>query len=121
MKPYDDVRGFANATGNADPVLYARLVDEEYDEFVDAVTDEHKLQEAMDLVWVTLGYCIVRGWDVPGAWDELTRANMKKIQVDPVTGELKRRADGKIMKPEGWKKPDFSPYVNGHNSSPTKE
>ena len=91
--------------------IYENLVDEEYAEFVDALEDHHKLNEAMDLIWVTLGYCIARGWDVEGAWNTLTTANMAKLQVDLVTGHLKRRADGKIQKPEGWQKPDFTPFV----------
>lgn len=101
--------------------IYKNLVDEEYKEFVDAPNDANKLQESMDVIWVVLGYCIARGWDVQGAWDELTRANMDKLQVDPTTGRLKRRADGKILKPDNWKPGNFTPYVNGDNSSSTKE
>ena len=93
--------------------IYKNLIDEEYKEFVEAPNDANKLNEAMDLVWVVLGYCITRGWDTQGAWDELTRANMSKLQADPVTGVLKRRADGKILKPDNWKPGDFTPFVNG--------
>lgn len=112
MKPYYDVKKFAGLVGAQNPELYAKLVDEEYKEFLDAPDDANKLQEAVDLIWVTLGYCITRGWDVPGAWEELARANMDKIQLDE-NGQLKRRADGKILKPENWQKPDFTPFVNG--------
>jgi len=93
--------------------IYQDLVDEEYEEFVDAVTDEEKLDGAMDLIWVVLGYCIARGWNVEGAWEEVRRTNMAKLQVDPATGVLKRRADGKILKPEGWTGPNLTPFVNG--------
>lgn len=93
--------------------LYHGFVVEEYKEFMEATDDAHKLQEAMDLIWVTIGYCNSRGWDVPGAWEELYRSNMSKLQVDEVTGQLKRRDDGKILKPENWQKPNFSPFVNG--------
>ena len=61
--------------------IYKNLIDEEYKEFVEAPNDANKLNEAMDLVWVVLGYCITRGWDTQGAWDELTRANMSKLQA----------------------------------------
>jgi len=111
-EPYEDVFRFAKKAGAQFPELYAKLVDEEYTEFVDATDEAHKLQEAMDLIWVLLGYCITRGWDVPGAWDTLAAANMAKLQFDK-NGELKRRADGKIQKPDGWQKPDFTPFVNG--------
>lgn len=120
----DDVLRFQGAVGHGKQTdaaipeiqdLYHKFVNEEYMEFIDAdPTDAaHKLQEAMDLIWVTIGYCNSRGWDVSGAWNCLRESNMSKLQVDSVTGELKRRADGKILKPEGWKKPDFSPFVNG--------
>lgn len=119
-----DVRRFIESVGQIDAhtgrvtdantiKIYADLVDEEYKEFIAATGDAHKLNEAMDLVWVVLGYCLARGWDIEGAWKALTYANMNKLQVDPATGQLKRRADGKILKPENWQKPDFTPFVNG--------
>lgn len=120
----DDVFEFIAAVGQVDghtgrvteentTRIYSDLVDEEYEEFVAAVTDEEKLDGAMDLIWVVLGYCIARGWDIPGAWEEVRRTNMAKLQVDPVTGRLKRRSDGKILKPEGWTGPNLTPFVNG--------
>jgi len=120
----EDVREFQERVGHVDGALefstpeiqdlYHTFVEEEYKEFMDATdSDAHKLQEAMDLIWVTLGYCNSRGWDVTGAWDELFRSNMSKLQVDGVTGKLKRRDDGKILKPENWQKPNFEPFVNG--------
>ena len=93
--------------------LYEKLVKEEYQEFIDAPTDVNKLQEAMDLIWVLLGYCICRGWGVIGAWRAVRDANMAKIQLDPATGELHRRSDGKILKPDGWQKPNLAPFLNG--------
>jgi len=134
MNMRDDVLGFIEKIGQVDAdakhdvlgnehdiQIYRNLIDEEYTEFTDAPNDVNRINEAMDLIWVVLGYCLVRGWDVRGAWDELTRANMSKLQTDPLTGKLKRRADGKIMKPDNWKPGDFAPYVNGDNSSLTKE
>jgi predicted HAD superfamily Cof-like phosphohydrolase len=112
MHPYHDVKNFVEISGARDPVLYEKLIGEEYKEFLAAKTDDNKLQEASDLIWVLYGYCITRGWDVDGAWQELTKANMAKIQVDPTTGQLKRRADGKILKPAGWVKPDMIPFLN---------
>lgn len=37
-------------------------------------------------------------------WNLVQKANMAK--VDPVTGKVKRREDGKILKPDGWVAPD---------------
>jgi hypothetical protein len=34
-------------------------------------------------------------------------------KVDPVTGLVRRRDDGKVLKPEGWKAPDVVKAVYG--------
>lgn len=94
--------------------LYEKLIHEEYKEFCESKTEENKLNETMDLIWVLIGYAITRDWDIPGAWQELYRANMAKLVFDD-DGNLKRRADGKIQKPDGWKKPNFKKYLNRDN------
>ena len=63
----------------------------------------------MDMVWVILGFCYMKGYDVQGAWNEVARSNLSKI--DPVTGKVKKREDGKVLKPEGWTPPDLTPFV----------
>jgi predicted HAD superfamily Cof-like phosphohydrolase len=50
-----------------------------------------------------------RGWDCENIWDEGAKSNLSKI--DPVTGRVKRREDGKILNPEGWKPPDFTKFA----------
>jgi predicted HAD superfamily Cof-like phosphohydrolase len=50
-----------------------------------------------------------RGWDCEGIWDEGAKSNLSKI--DPVTGSVRRRDDGKILKPEGWQPPNFSKFL----------
>jgi predicted HAD superfamily Cof-like phosphohydrolase len=42
-------------------------------------------------------------------WKEVIRSNMAK--VDPETGFVKKRADGKILKPEGWTPPDLASLI----------
>lgn len=39
-------------------------------------------------------------------WDAVQAANMAKVDAD--TGKVIRRADGKILKPEGWTPPDIA-------------
>jgi predicted HAD superfamily Cof-like phosphohydrolase len=51
----------------------------------------------------------MKGFDVQGAWDEVARSNLSKI--DPVTGKVIKRNDGKVLKPEGWTPPDLKPFV----------
>ena len=99
----------------ADPksaALYKSLMEEEYNEFIAAhwLKDEVEMLDAcMDLIWVTLGFCHMKGYDVAGAWDEVLRSNMAK--VDPVTRKVVRREDGKILKPNGWTPPDLTKFV----------
>jgi predicted HAD superfamily Cof-like phosphohydrolase len=32
-------------------------------------------------------------------------------KIDPETGAVRRREDGKIMKPDGWKAPELAPFL----------
>jgi len=92
--------------------LYANLIDEEYKEFVSALHDKDEpemLDACMDMIWVILGFCHMKGYDIGGAWDEVVKTNMAK--VDPATGKVRRREDGKILKPEGWKPPDMTKFI----------
>lgn len=123
MNPFKDVETFLNAVGqnpppfNADESdqsrLYKKLIDEEYEEFQEAWEandDTEKLDACFDMIWVIVGYVRSRGWDLDAAWIEGAKSNLSKI--DPATGLVRRRPeDGKILKPEGWKEPDFKQFV----------
>lgn len=92
--------------------LYSRLIEEEFTEFCfakDQNDEVEQLDACMDMIWVILGFCHMKGYDVKGAWDEVARSNLCKI--DSVTGKVIRRHDGKILKPEGWKEPNLKPFV----------
>jgi predicted HAD superfamily Cof-like phosphohydrolase len=111
-----DVRVFQNACdqkkSSENASLYKSLMEEEFKEFIDAHWDKDEvemLDACMDLIWVTLGFCSMKGYDVDGAWNEVLKSNMRKL--DPVTQKAIRRADGKILKPEGWTPPDLSKFV----------
>jgi predicted HAD superfamily Cof-like phosphohydrolase len=111
-----DVLMFINACDQAktkeNVELYHNLIIEEYNEFRDAraAGDEiESLDACMDMIWVILGFCHMKGYDVQGAWNEVLATNMAK--VDPETGKVRRREDGKILKPEGWKPPDMTKFV----------
>ena len=118
-KYVSDVQVFMNAAGqtttedNKDQAhLYMKLIEEEYKELMDAeaVSDDTEILDAcFDLIWVTVGYMLSRGWDANKAWDEGALSNLKKI--DRATGKVIKRADGKVLKPEGWQPPDFSKFV----------
>jgi len=93
-------------------ILYQKLIREEFDEFVRdyfAGDEVGQLDGCMDMIWVILGYCYMKGYDVNGAWAEVARSNLAKI--DSVTGKVNKRKDGKVLKPEGWTPPDLKPFV----------
>ena len=111
-----DVLMFLNACdqkpSQENVALYGTLITEEYKEFVEACNNNDEveaLDACMDMIWVILGFCAMKGYDVSGAWNEVVKPNMAK--VDPVTGKVRRREDGKILKPEGWQPPDMTKYV----------
>jgi len=121
-KTFTDVSVFLSAVGQQVPVkpigetdqskLYKKLIDEEYHEFLEAFYTDDTVEEidaCFDMMWVIIGYMKSRGWDCENIWDEGAKSNLSKI--DPNTGLVRRREDGKILKPEGWKPPDFTKFV----------
>jgi len=121
-KTFTDVSVFLSAVGQQVPSrpigetdqskLYKKLIDEEYHEFLEAFYTDDTVEEidaCFDMMWVIIGYMKSRGWDCENIWDEGAKSNLSKI--DPVTGLVRRREDGKILKPEGWKPPDFTKFV----------
>ena len=92
--------------------LYRTLIAEEYDEFCQALImrdDVEQLDACMDMIWVILGYCYMRGWNVNDAWKEVARSNLAKI--NPETGKVIKNEHGKVMKPDGWTPPQLEQYT----------
>ena len=118
-KTFTDVKMFMLASGQTvntnneeQSQLYHRLINEEYNEFIVARNqkdDVETLDACFDMMWVIIGYMLSKGYDVEGAWDEGAKSNLAKI--DDVTGKVIKRADGKVLKPEGWQKPDFNKFT----------
>ena len=122
-KVFTDVTVFLAAVGQEIPSvpqqkvsdqaeLYKKLIIEEYSEFIEADInndDVERIDACFDMIWVIIGYMKSRGWDCEGIWDEGAKSNLSKI--DATTGKVIRREDGKILKPEGWKPPDFTRFT----------
>jgi predicted HAD superfamily Cof-like phosphohydrolase len=101
--------------------LYLKLIKEEYHELLEAQgldADHNRVKDAdpeetldalIDILVVTIGAIHSMGADGEGAWNEVMRTNLAKI--DPTTGKVRKREDGKVLKPEGWKPPDLKPYL----------
>jgi len=92
--------------------MYLSLIDEEYDELLDAVAAQDKVEQLdalVDILVVTMGAIRAAGWDGEAAWKEVMDTNFAKI--DPTTGKVRKREDGKVLKPEGWVAPALAQFV----------
>ena len=86
------------------------LIAEEWEEFLDAVTDEpdeNQLKELADLVYVAFQYAAARGWPLDEALDRVYESNMSKL----VDGKPLRREDGKVLKGPNYKPPFLEDLV----------
>lgn len=93
--------------------MYLKLIKEEYDELILALLDAdavEQLDALIDILVVTIGAIHSAGWDAEGAWKEVMRTNFAKI--DRETGKVRKREDGKVLKPQGWTPPNLKPFLN---------
>jgi predicted HAD superfamily Cof-like phosphohydrolase len=91
--------------------MYMGLIDEEYQELKNAPDDVETLDALIDILVVTIGAIHSAGWDAEGAWKEVMSTNFAKI--DQETGKVRKREDGKVLKPVGWTAPNLKPFVKG--------
>ena len=92
--------------------LYTKLIQEETDELwvANAAADPKECLDALiDIMVVTIGAIHSLGADGEGAWAEVMRTNFAKI--DPATGFVTKREDGKVLKPEGWTPPELDQFI----------
>jgi len=87
--------------------LYMSLIQEEFDETMDAFVKGDTIEVAdglADMVWVIMGLASSLGIPFDQVWDEVRASNMSKV----VDGKLIKREDGKVLKPEGYFRPDIN-------------
>ena len=102
--------------------MYLRLIKEEFDELqvaqgIDIATGDQvgpvdmveTLDALLDIVVVTIGAMHSAGMDAEGGWKEVMMTNFAK--VDSETGKVRKREDGKVLKPLGWKAPELAPFI----------
>lgn len=110
---------------NPQSLLYWKLCEEEYEELTKAFdilrarsledTEAIALELAevadgvADLIWVAIGLLLSMGIPVHAIWDEVAKSNLLKI--NPQTGLVEKREDGKVMKPAGWKPPQIAAFI----------
>jgi predicted HAD superfamily Cof-like phosphohydrolase len=94
--------------------MYLGLIKEEGDELQAAIVKQDKvetLDALIDILVVTVGTLHSLGVDAEGAWNEVMKTNFAKI--DPNTGKVTKREDGKVLKPEGWTPPELKSFIKG--------
>jgi predicted HAD superfamily Cof-like phosphohydrolase len=101
---YASERGVENFTEQAE--LYKNLIIEEFQETIAAFAEKDIVEVAdglADMVWVIMG--LASTLDIPfhKVWDEVKASNMSKT----VKGKVKRREDGKILKPDTYFRPNI--------------
>ncbi len=114
--PFEDIERFGSACdqepSEANYKMYLDLIREETDELEEAIQDNDKVEQLdalVDILVVTMGAIRAAGWDGQGAWKEVMDTNFAKI--DPDTGKVIKREDGKVLKPEGWKAPELAQFI----------
>ena len=120
VNPFSDQKKFMTAcdqttNGSQDTRQYehyCNLIAEEVGELNEAVENNDRVEQLdalIDILVVTIGAIHSMGADAEGAWKEVLKTNLAKI--DPETGKVTKRNDGKVLKPEGWKAPQLAPYL----------
>ena len=92
--------------------LYVTLIEEEANELADAIRAHDQvetLDALIDILVVTIGAIHSMGSDAEGAWKEVMRTNFAKI--DRETGKVRKREDGKVLKPVGWTVPELEQFL----------
>jgi predicted HAD superfamily Cof-like phosphohydrolase len=117
--PFRDQEKFMRAcdqqvdgTDNLQYSMYLKLIDEEHLELQEALESNDRVEQLdalIDILVVTIGAIHSAGFDGEGAWKEVMKTNFAKI--DRETGKVRKREDGKVLKPLGWEPPNLSTFV----------
>ena len=92
--------------------LYSNLIEEEFKEFNEAVAANDRVEQfdaLLDILVVSIGAIHSGGFKGEAGWKEVMATNFAKI--DKETGKVRKREDGKVLKPLGWTAPELAPYV----------
>ena len=119
MNPFRDQEKFMRACDQSVDkfdekqfAMYVNLISEEYQELLEATLSDDQvetLDALIDILVVTIGAIHSMGADAEGSWKEVMKTNFAKI--DSETGKVRKREDGKVLKPVGWVPPDLKPFV----------
>lgn len=94
--------------------MYIGLIHEEVGELTVAEQNNDQIEQLdalIDILVVTIGAIHSAGFDAEGAWKEVMSTNFAKVDRD--TGKVRKREDGKVLKPVGWVPPNLKPFIKG--------
>jgi len=113
MSVFDDQAQFMRASGQTVGTvnkeqwqLYLKLITEEVTELMDSQSEAEAFKELIDIITVCVGAGHSRGWPMQEGWEAVLLSNLRKI--DPETGTVQLREDGKVLKPASWRAPDMA-------------
>lgn len=116
MNPFMDQRIFMEACDQTTHLrnekqfdLYRRLIEEEVSELNSSTTPVDQLDALIDIIVVSIGAIHSMGADAEGAWSEVMKTNFAKIDWE--TKKVRKREDGKVLKPENWCPPQLEQYL----------
>lgn len=119
MNPFRDQEKFMRACDQSvgefnelQYAMYVNLINEEHQELLEATLSDDRVEQLdalIDILVVTIGAIHSMGADAEGAWKEVMMTNFAKI--DHETGKVRKREDGKVLKPIGWVAPNLTPFV----------
>ncbi len=96
--------------------LYCDLISEEFTELNASIAQRDRVEQLdalIDILVVTIGAIHSGGFNAEGAWKEVMRTNFSKIDIK--TGKVRKREDGKVLKPLGWVAPNLAPFADQGN------
>lgn len=117
-KPFKDLQEFHRVFGLLNPEhlelpsedarkLRISLLKEEFEEYLEAEEDDDIIEIAdalADIVYIAYGTAVAYGIPLDKVFNEVHRSNMAKVGAD---GTIRRREDGKVLKPDSWTPPDI--------------
>lgn len=98
-----------------DRELRMSLLKEEFEEYVEAEKENDIVAVAdalADMLYIIFGTAHAYNIPLDEIFLEVHSTNMEKVGEN---GKVKRREDGKILKPEGWKPPQISKMIEEFN------
>lgn len=102
-----------------DKSLRMNLLKEEFIEYMEAEenADIVGVADALaDMIYIIMGTAHSYNIPIEEIFNEVHATNMAKVGSD---GKVKRREDGKILKPEGWTPPNLKGIIDDFNKGKT--